>query len=469
VISRFRKGVTAPRELVCSVESLEPRRLLAGITVSVPAGGSVVFSAPDGTLCNLHFGGCSGSVTFEGTNLEQSSALNGTIVVKGDTTTVSGIAVNNSTIGSSVVLRAKTPEKIPLGSFTATGPIKMVTLEQMTLEGELDAPGISMLNLGSMQNANVQFAGFTGAQPFSITAGAVTDSTIKSNEPFKSIIFASYTATTPGTPTTTGSSVITAPSIDLFHVTGNSTGDLNLIGGTFAQTLGKAMIGGNVSAGYWNINGNTAFAGANSFGGNWSGFMAGYCWGLRTTTDFSGSLTVGSVNTASIGRNMFDANVHFTYYGLNFKNWNVGNSISASYVYGLGSYGSLKSQFMSGSSFLAGVGSSFNFTGANQFVTPTASFDSINIHCHTKMLTFLDSYVGAPYVGIANLGMVNGSNFGTPFGVRTNKGIKQFKLNFNTKQISITNVQNASTVQLAEAAAGVTTQDAGDFTVFFGG
>ena len=468
MVGRLKRAVSQRRVPGSQIERLESRWLLAGITVSVPAGGSVVFSAPDGTLCNLQFGGCSGSVTFQGTNLEQSSALNGTVVVKGDTTTVSGIAVNGSTIGSSVILRAKTPEKIPLGKFTSTGPLKMVTLEQMTLVGELDAPGISMLNLGSMQNANVQFAGFTGAQPFTLTAGTVTDSMIHSNVPFKSINLASDLATTPGNATAPGSSIINVPAIDLLHVTGNFTADLNLTGGSFAQTLGKGMFGGNVSDGHWNVIGNTGYVGANSFGPNWSGVMAGYDWGLRTTTDFSGNLTVGSVTTASIGRNMFDANIHFTYSGLDFKNWNVGNSIEASYVYGPGGYGSLKSQFMSGSSFLAGVGSSYTFSGTNEFVTPTASFDSVSIHCHLKMLTYIDSYLAAPSFGTVNLGTIQGQNSGIPFGVQTRQGIKQFTLNLNTGQFSLKNVTSAATVQQAEAAHGVTTQDEGNFTVFVG-
>jgi hypothetical protein len=400
----------------------------------------------------------------------KSSGLNGTVVIKGDITSISQVAVNNSTINSSVVLRAKSPSSIPINSFISVGPIKQVTLEDMTLEGSLDAPGIGLFKIGAMQNADVQFAGYTGAQPFSITAGSVTDSIINSNVAFKSINFGSYSATTPGNFTAPGSSLITAPSIQLFHVTGNSTGDLNLTGVPTGDTLGKAIIGGNVTGGHWNIHGNTWSVAANSFGSNWSGVMAGYDWGLRTTTDFSGTLDVGSITTASIGRNMIGADIRFTYAtGLNFKNWRVGNSIESSYVSGQGSFGSLNSQFMSGSSFLAGIGSSFNLTGPTDFVNPTASFNSVNIHCHTKMLTYIDSDLAAPSFGTVNLGTVQGPNSGLQFGVRASKAIKQFKFNFNTKKISVSNVQNATTVQQAEAAAGATTQDSGDFTVFFGG
>ena len=52
--------------------------------------------------------------------------------------------------------------------------------------------------------------------------------------------------------------LITAPALTTFHVAGNCTGDLNLTGGGYpTYTLGKAMIGGNVSAGHWNVTGNT--------------------------------------------------------------------------------------------------------------------------------------------------------------------------------------------------------------------
>jgi len=52
--------------------------------------------------------------------------------------------------------------------------------------------------------------------------------------------------------------------------------------------------------------------------------------------------------------------------------------------------------------------------------------------------------------------------------VQTRQGIKQFTLNLNTGQFSLKNVTSAATVQQAEAAHGVTTQDEGNFTVFVG-
>jgi hypothetical protein len=455
------------------IECLESRRMFASIVVNVPAGDSLVFSAPDGTLCNLQFAGCAGTVTFTGDNLEQGSALNGTIVVKGDTTTVQSISVTNSTAASSVTLRSHNPQLIPLGSFTSTGPLKGVTLKGMSLTGGLDAPGIALLNLGAMQNSNVQFAGYTGAQPFTFVCGNVTDTIINSQEPFKSVTFGNFLSTTPGTATTGGTSIFTAPALTTFKINGNMTGDLNLLGGGYpTYTLGKAMITGDVTAGHWTVNGNTFYEGAHSFGNNWSTVQVGTVWNIKTTTDLSGDLTLGSVTSASIGRNMLNANVHFTYpfspKSYNFKSWSIGNTMQLSTLYGPGNFGSFKSQFVDNSSILAGVGNTFSFNGANQFVSPDAVFDSANIHCHTAMITFADSYIAAPTFGTLNLGMAQTPNGGIPFGVRVDKLIKQLKVNFKNKQVNINNVVNATSVQSALTAAGISAQDAQDFVVNFG-
>jgi hypothetical protein len=470
----MRTGNIPRRRRASLIESLESR-ILFDITVAIPAGQSVVFSSPDGTLCNLQFSACAGSVTFTGTNLEQSSALNGTIVVKGTTTTVSAIDVTGATPSSSVNLRSHDPQLIPLGSFHSDGPLKGVTLKGMALEGSLDAPGIALLNLGSMQNANLQFAGFTGAQPFSIACGNVTDTIINSQEPFKSVTFANFLSTTPGTSSTPGTSIFTAPALTNFKVNGNMTGDLNLLGGGYpTYTLGKAMITGDVSAGHWAVNGNTWYQGAHSFGNNWSGVQAGYVWNIKTSTDFSGNWTVGSVTSASIGRNMTNARVHFTYdfspSTYNFKNWSVGNSMQLSYMYGAGNFGSLKSQFMSNSYVLAGVTTpTFNLNAPTVFASPDAVFDSVTIHCHSTMINFADSYLAAPTFGNLNIGMVQTPNAGIPFGIRAAKVIKQLKMNFKNKQINIANVLSAANVQDALTAAGISPADAQDFAVVFGG
>jgi hypothetical protein len=455
------------------IECLESR-VLFDVTVQVSAGQSVVFSAPDGTLCNVQFTNCAGSVTFAG-DVTQGSALNGTITVTGQTTTVSAINVTNATATSSVTLRAKTPNQIPLGTFTSDGPLKAVTLKQMTLDGNLDAPGIAMLNLGGMQNANLQYAGFSGSQPFTFIAGNVTDSKITSADPFKAVTFGSFLSTTPGNATAPGSSILTAPGLWMIKVNGNMTADLNLtgVGSAYgADTLGKAMISGDVSAGHWNVQGNTWYMGAHSFGSNWSGVNAGYVWGFKTAQDFSGNWTVGSVTSASIGRNMTGATVHFTYdfspTTYNFKNWTVGNNLQLSYMYGPGNFGKFNSQFMSNSYLLSGVTTpSFNLNAPTVFAFPDAHFDSMNIHCHSTMINYADSYAAAPTFGNLNIGMVQTPNGGIPFGIRVDKVIKQLKMNFKNHSINMTNVLNATSIEDALTAAGVSQADAQDFATIF--
>jgi hypothetical protein len=458
------------------IESLESR-LLFDVTVQIPAGQSVVFSAPDGTLCNLQFSNCAGSVTFTGNNLSQGSALNGTITLTGTTTTVTSIDVSNATTASSVTLRAKTPNQIPLGTFHSDGPLKNVTLKQMTLEGDLDAPGIAMLNLGSMQNAHLQYAGFMGSQPFTLIAGNVTDSTITSADPFKSVTLGSFLSSTPGTANSTGSSVLTSPGLWMLKVNGNMTADLNLTGtgGAYADdTLGRAFVSGDVTAGHWNVQGNSWYIGAHSFGSQWSGVNAGYVTSFKTAQDFSGNWTVGSVTSATIGRNMTGANVHFTYdyspTSYSFKNWTIGNSYQLSYMYGPGNFGNFKSQFMGNGYVLSGVTTpSFDLNAPTVFSSPDARFDSMTIHCHSTMINFADSYAAAPNFGNLNLGMVQTPNGGIPFGIRAKNVIKQLKMNFKNHSINMTNVVNATSIQDALTAAGISASDAQDFVANFGG
>ena len=66
MVGRLKRAVSQRRVPGSQIERLESRWLLAGITVQRASRQRVVFNWPGRNACNLQFGGCSGSVTFQG-------------------------------------------------------------------------------------------------------------------------------------------------------------------------------------------------------------------------------------------------------------------------------------------------------------------------------------------------------------------------------------------------------------------
>ena len=397
------------------IEALESRRLFNAITVEIPSGSGVLFRAADGSLSRIKFSNCNGSVTFDGDNIQNTGTFS-TPVIQGNISSIGQISVTNATSISAVQVITHSPTEIPFdGPFTADSEIKTVDFHVFNLEGDLEGPGISNLFLGSATGATLQVPGAIGT----LKVANVSNSSFQVGQGVEFFACGNFSGST-----------FDAATVGKMDVTGTWSGNLDIAGnGGSGDALGSAMMG-NVTDGAWNVNGNAWSIGAHSFGQNWAGSFGGYIRSLATAGDFSGNLTASYIGTASIGRNLSNADIHLTAgYSSSIFDINklsIGNSAVGSSVWGPGSFNAIHMTYDVGSTFVAGVASLADFNvlgGASQYASLSAGINNFSDICHTNH-NFVDSFVGGGRLGFVNAGMVQSSNGGSPFGVNSGSTIE---------------------------------------------
>ena len=399
----------------CLIEALESRRFLNAVTVELPAGGSVLFYATDGTLSRIRFSNCSGSITFEGNNLQNTGTTSRPVIL-GNISSIGEISVTNATSISAVQVITHSPTEIPFdGPFTADSELKTVDFHVFDLEGDLQGPGISNLFLGSATGATLQVPGEIGT----LKVGSASNSTFQIGQGVETFTCGNF-----------ATSEFDAMTVGRINATGTWSGNLNIAGnGGTGEVLNSGTFG-NVTGGTWNVGGNAWAIGAHSFALGWTGNFGGYISSLKTGADFSGNLTASYIGTASIGGNLNDASIHLTAsyspstYDLN--KMTIGSSAVNSSVWGPGSFNSIHMTYDVGAKFVAGISdiNNFNFLGdATQYTSLNAGINSFSNICHAKY-NFSDSFVAGGYLGVINAGMVQSSNGGSPFGVNSGSKIQ---------------------------------------------
>lgn len=447
----------------CAVEELESRLLFAVTiaTVTISPGASVSFIGPTGTLSNIQFKGCSGTVVFQGDDLEQGSLLNGTPIVKGHISQITEINVTGSSEPGKgkVVMRGSPANYIYLKGFLSNVALEQVQFQPMILQGKLDAPGIAMLNIGSFQNANVQVAGTTGMPETSIVATSATDSIFDIDPGVKSLRFGSFVATVPGNQTMAGSSVFTTATLGSLRIGGDCSSDFNITG-----SIGSANVGGALN-GDWKVGGLTNSFSARSIEASYYGNF-GQLNTFNVSGTYSGYITANSIGHASM-TNMTNGNLWLTE-PFSAGSWSLGtlraNDIENSVIMSYGNLGQISTMFTYSSYVAAGINPSYTFGQpliTSDFLYPSVIKDYYSDCPMKNAMHFDNSYIGAYDLMNVHIGNIQTQNGGIPEGFGATL-IGKLKAGIKSGAINLANIHSEADVATALGAAGITSADLGD-------
>ncbi|MDB5172512.1 MAG: hypothetical protein JWN51_1285 [Phycisphaerales bacterium] len=485
-----RASELSPRLSRCIAEPLEPRRLLTNTLQVLIVPQITAISARDLQNVGVDFQvrNLTGSLTLTGENLAAQTVGNH-VNVTGAVSAIDDLSLFNTTRASSIVVKSKAG-RIPLQSFESTGPMAMIDMRPLLLNGDIHILAAPKIQFGDGAAANinvsqsiplVNFAGgnfsnsqinFTTATPpgaipaVAIKLNNLTDTHLNADGFIKTLNLQSITQSTPG------AGGITANSAGTIKIASDYKADLTFKPSFgLRYTLDNYRIGGTAS-GSWNVPGATRMGSAGTYD---SGYRAKFD-GIGTYVvgkDFSGSLTAGAMGKATIGHNMTGGTFNFTNpYAAN--SWNlgslkVGNTIQNSTIKSDGSLGNIQTMFTYYSHITAGISPNYVFGQplTNSDYTSYSYIKSFTSDCpsHHK-IHYVGSYVGAADLQNVLIGNVQDQNFGAPFGLAGLK-IDKFSVLLNNKLVNLNSLNSRAGYDSGLQQYGLTRQDLIDFIVDF--
>jgi hypothetical protein len=489
-ICKTRTAESSSLHRPCVAEALECRRLLTNTVQVAIATPIISISAHD--VQNVPFGiqlhDIVGMLTVTGENVSAQTVGN-KINLSGTVSRIDDLSLFNTIAASSVVVKGKAND-VPLLKFESTGPMKMIDARPLFLNGPVSLVAAPKMMFGDASAATIDISqsiplvNFTGgnfansqihfidAAPAPAVPAVIikmnnlTDTHVISDEFIKSLNLNSVTQSTPG------AGGIAANTVGAFKVTSDYKADLTLTP-TFGlrYTLNTYSIGGTAS-GLWNVPGATLKGSAKTYD---SGYRAtfGSLGTYSVAKDFSGSLTAGSVGTATIGGNLNGATWNLTNpYAAN--SWNleslkVANTIENSTITSNGNLGNIQTMFTYYSHITAGISPNYVFGQplTNSDYTSYSYIKSFTSDCpsHHK-IHYVGSYVGASDIQNVLIGNVQDQNFGAPFGLAGLK-IDKFSVLLNNKLVKLNSLDSRAGYAAGLQTYGLTRQDLIDFLVDF--
>jgi hypothetical protein len=227
----------------------------------------------DGTVVSVNLKGGTG-----GLRLDASTGL--IDVVLDATTTASTVKLSGR--GGDGVVR--------LGDVIINGSAKSFDARQADLVGDMSVAGsLTRLTLRNVAEQHTIAIG-ASAGPLSIKMADVSELTLNSAAPIKTLDVASWTDAD-ATP-----DVITAPSLDTLRVRGNFAAGLQLSG-----AIKTAKIGGAIGADMWQAGGGAGSISAGSIGPGWTATFGGVVTSLSVKGSAAGSITAAELTRKKVG------------------------------------------------------------------------------------------------------------------------------------------------------------------------
>ena len=418
--------------------------VLVGTSITNAKGKTHSVSFTDGTggLQTITLSTGTANIFFSGSGT-LAVAKNGAASITGGTSLeIGSIALTGTTAASSLSIHGLVTKPVTIGGISDTSPLGKITAASAALTGAINLNSVGTLQVASIAGAAITIgSGLPGR--VSLTAGAVTDSSLTSSVPIASLKVASWTDGSPQS--------IVAPSITSLTVAGafdpsltlspaNKTTVIRGIDYTLTDTsggigLGSARIGGAISGGTWNVAGSITSVSAKSIASAWVGNVNG---SFGTLTINSGGLasplTAESLGTLSIGGDL-SSNITTAYaktiritggidgstlsIGLGgISTLQAGGAVSSATITSLGDIGTITAGSLSDSNITAGVTAGTTFASATSALLGSDTITSVKLAGKTP--TFTDTNILAGKITSASLGTVTTDNSGVAFGLATN-------------------------------------------------
>ncbi len=215
-----------------------------GTSISRARGSahSLVFSNAAGGLETISLSSGTAEIFFSGSGGSVSVSRAGRATVTGTGLDISSITLTGTTRASALSIRGAARAPVTVGGITDASPLGSIVAPNAALSGTVALNSLGSLNVLSISNATMTVgAGLPGR--FSLTTGAVTNSSLTSSVPIASLRAASWTGMQ-----------ITAPSIGNLIVPGAFNPALSLTATGAAPSLVTARIG-TLAGGSWTVPG----------------------------------------------------------------------------------------------------------------------------------------------------------------------------------------------------------------------
>jgi cyclophilin family peptidyl-prolyl cis-trans isomerase len=390
------------------------------VGVGQGANAQVVnFTDSDGTVASVSIRGGTGTLSFDGQNITQSTV--GRAVTVGGTNLK---LINIALAGTRPSVNVRTTSGggdnlVNIGGFTADGPVGGIVGRTVQLGGTSTfSNAIGKLDVGGTQNATITInrSGAAGFTEPSITIGSAVDTDITSQAPLK-LRLNSWGGTDGNADT------ITAPAVRSLTVNGNFTGDLDVSGNgqrVGSPALTNARVAGALGAGTWTV-GKASRVSAGSVAADWAGTFADVA-SFAVAGDLAGDITANSVNSLTAG-SITGSNIRLNLApatkAVGLGRLTSRGAITNSLVRSTASIGTVTAGAINGSSIYAGVTATeggFLPTAVGDFAS-ASSIRGVTVRNGGTAAGFVNSDIAAATLGRMSLGVVQVDNAGVPFGL----------------------------------------------------
>lgn len=383
-----------------------PTSIPASLTATLSSSHSLTFTNADGFRTTVSLKGPgSAQVQFGGVGLAQNgSAVSGTDIA------VNSIALSGTSSSSSLVVQTQGKNSVvEAGIITDDSSIGSIDAPTLLLRGNINIAGnVGRIDLDTATDDTITVGAAGSHALLALNVVRADGLTLDSSQPI-SVVNAGQWISSDGT-----AAAINAPSIRAIHAQVSFSANLNVTGG-----LG-AFDASQITAGTWTI-------------GQGIGSIT-----LRHNASFT-------INAASLGRLM------------------MGGALIGSTVDAKGNIGSITATGMFNTTVVAGV----LVPGPGSLQSPpsvvAATIGDVSIHKTHVGASFTNSYIEATNIHSADLGTIQMSNNGTPFGIAMSQLIRLTGQDSITHKVFTIPVSTLSTsVSAYLAQKGINPQD---FTV----
>ncbi len=262
-----------------------------GVALSSGVAGnrSVTFTDADSTVATITLNVGAANVFFTGSGT--AAMIHGRVTITG-ATAVGSINLSGTTPASVLAIRGKGGDGlVTIGGLTDAATLGKIIAPIGSLSGTLNVAGLGALQLGQINNAQIQVGAGVPAG-LAVTLGSATSTFLTSATAIRTLKL---------TGAWTGGTTITAPSIGSLIVAGGFDPGLTLSGAAGAvPTLASARIVGAIGASTWDITGNVRSITAGSIAGGWAGNISGLVSALATKAGgFTAALSAGSIGSVT--------------------------------------------------------------------------------------------------------------------------------------------------------------------------
>jgi hypothetical protein len=391
---------------------------------------TIVFTDADGTVASVRVAGGAATATFDGPAVSQTTS--------GGTSTVTGTGVQLTNLvltGNNPKVTVKntvpgTDGLVVIGGMSAAGPVNAVSARGAVLRGITTlSNGVGKIDLAGVQSATITInrGSLARLQDAALSLGAVQDTSITSQQPFRQLRVASWGSATAEPDQITTLRINTIQSAGDFLPDIALSGNGQLVG---RPILGNVKVAGALTGGTWNVAAGTSRIAAGSIGNGWRGNFTTVS-NVTVAGDLAGEITADSINSLSAGT-ITGADIRLTRAAgprsTAINRLTSRGAMNGADIRSSADIGTVMAASMNNTIIYAGIdvnpggggggggGNRALPTGTANFVT-TATIRNVTIRNRTGTFAFSDTNIAAANLGRMNLGAVQVNNGGDPFGL----------------------------------------------------